>query len=195
MSFIRLWVTGYVNPRRFVEELASKRAPHWGLGAQFLRALLDSLLVYLPLSLMGRVPTTPSFLPVISTEHYFAALIWMTPLVFIAQLLLSSSLIHVVLRLLGRASDFDRLVNLIGMTALVIGAVLIPWDWMWFALGGVDQYFLGLSHLVIDLWAVLLVVLGMKRIFGVPYWLGIILNVLCIAISIAVAMVFMRSPF
>lgn len=195
VSFVRLWATGYVDPRRFVEELASKRAPHWGLGAQLLRALLDSLLVYLPFSLMGRVPATPSYLPIIPTERYFAALVWLAPVVLMAQLLLGAGFIHVVLRLLGRASDFDWLVNLVGMAALVVGAVLVPWDWMWFAIGGVDQYFLGISHLVIDLWALMLIALGMKRALGVPYWLGAALGVLASVVPVAIAMVFMRSPF
>ncbi len=195
MNFVRLWGSGYLSPRRFIDELSDKRAPHWGLGAQCLRALLDSLLVYLPISLMGRVPPTPSFLPVFPTERYFATLVWLTPLVLISQLLLSTAFIHCTLRLLGRTSDFDRLVNLVGMTALVVGAVLVPWDWAWFAIGGVGQYFLGISHLIIDLWAVYLVVLGMKRMLGIPTWLGIALNVLGLAVSLVVAMVFMRSPF
>ncbi|NTU76812.1 MAG: hypothetical protein HGA90_03225, partial [Alphaproteobacteria bacterium] len=60
-----------------------------------------------------------------------------------------------------------------GMGALVVGAFLLVWDWVWFAIGGVDQYFLGYSHLVISLWAVVISVIGLKRIVGVPVWLGV----------------------
>jgi len=195
MSFVRLWLTGYVNPSRFIEELRSKPAPHWGFYGQLLRAVMDSLLVYLPLTLMGRIPPTPSNLSFIPTERYYGALIWLGPPVLIAELLLGVSFIHLVLRLLGRRSDFDKVFNIVGMAALVVGAVLIPWDWAWYAIGGVDQYFLGISHLVIDLWAILLTVLGLKRILGVPVWLGTALNILSISVSLPLAIMFMRSPF
>lgn len=195
MSFVRLWLTGYVNPSRFIEELRSKPAPHWGFYGQLLRAVMDSLLVYLPLTLMGRIPPTPSNLSFIPTERYHGALIWLGPPVLIAELLLGVSFIHLVLRLLGRRSDFDKVFNIVGMAALVVGAVLIPWDWAWYAIGGVDQYFLGISHLVIDLWAILLTVLGLKRILGVPVWLGTALNILSISVSLPLAIMFMRSPF
>jgi hypothetical protein len=58
MSFIRLWFTGYHNPAKMVGELESKPAPYWGFYKQLLRAAFDSLLLHLPLALMGRVPPT-----------------------------------------------------------------------------------------------------------------------------------------
>jgi hypothetical protein len=70
--------------------------------------------------------------------------------------LMSAAIIHIVLRLARRDSDFDALVNIVGMSALVVGAVLIPWGWFWFVCDGVDQIFLGSSHLVISLWAALI---------------------------------------
>jgi hypothetical protein len=195
MSFLRLWLTGYVHPVRFVDELKTKPAPQWGLYAQFLRAIMDSLLIYLPVALLGRIPPTPSFIAAIPTEHYYAALIGLGPVVLIAQLLMSSAFLHVGIRLSGRSGDFDRIMNLVGMAALVVGATLIPWDWLWFAIGGVDQIFLGISHLLISLWAALLTVLGLRRMFHVPVWLGILLSILVIPVSLPFGIMFMRSPF
>jgi hypothetical protein len=60
MNFSQVWLTGYFNPSKMMEELAKKPAPHWGFYGQLCRALLDSLLLYLPLALMGREPSTPS---------------------------------------------------------------------------------------------------------------------------------------
>lgn len=195
MEFLRLWFTGYVNPHKLIDALRFKPAPHWGFYAQLLRTVLDSALIYLPVALMGRIPPTPSNLSFIPTERYYSALIWLGPPVLSLQMLINVSFLHLTLRLMGRRSDFDQILNLVGMAALVVGAFLIPWDWSWFFIGGVDQYFLGISHLVIDLWGVFIIVLGMKRILGVPVWLGVSLNILAIAVSLPVAIMFMRSPF
>jgi len=163
MEFLRVWSTGYTNPARFVERLEGQPAPHWGLYAQLLRALLDSLLLYLPLSLLGRIPPTPSYLPSPPTESYYGALVWLTPLVFTIQWLLGGGVIHLLLRLSGRASDVDQILNLTGMVTLVAGGFLLLWDWIWILAGGMTQHFLGYSHLLIDLWGLVLVVVGLRR--------------------------------
>ena len=194
MSFFRVWFLGYTNPAKMIEALRSKPAPHWGLLAQLVRALLDSFLLYLPLSLMGRVPPTPSHLSFLPTEQYYAALIWLGPIVLIAEQLMQAAVIHVVIRLTGRPSNFDQIVNIVGMSALVVGAFLLVWDWLWLASGGMDQYFLGYSHLVISLWAVLILVIGLRRILGIPVWLGILLSLLAVPVALPFAIMFMRSP-
>jgi hypothetical protein len=195
MGFVRLWFEGYVRPIKFIDALQSKPAPYWGIYGQLLRAGLDSVLVYLPVALMGRVPPTPSYVSIIPTERYYAALIGLGPVVLITELLIGAAFLHVAIRLSGRRSDFDQILNVVGMAALVVGAVLIPWDWMWYGIGGVDQYFLGISHLVISLWGTLLIVLGLRRILGVPVVLAVLLSVLAIPVSLPVAIMFMRCPF
>ncbi len=194
MSFLQVWFTGYYDPVKMIDELRSKPAPQWGFYAQLLRALMDSLLLYLPLALMGRVPPTPSNLSFIPTEQYYWHLIWLSPLVLGAEWLLAPAFTHLVLRLMGRHSDFDQILNINGLATLVVGAILIVWDWVWFTLGGVDQYFLGTSHLVIDLWGVVIGAIGLKRILGVPTWLGALLSFLGIPIALPLAIMFMRSP-
>jgi hypothetical protein len=194
MSFIRLWFLGYTNPVKLVDELRTKPAPHWGLLAQLIRALLDSFLLYLPLSLMGRVPPTPSNLAILPTEHYYASLIWLGPIVLMAEMLMQAVVIHVIIRLTGRQGNFDQVVNIMGMAALVVGAFLLVWDWVWFAIGGMDQYSLGYSHLVFSLWAVVITVIGLKRTLDVPVWLGVLLSLLVMPVALPFAIMFMRSP-
>jgi len=194
MSFVQVWFTGYYNPVRMIEELRSKPAPHWGFYAQLLRAGLDSLLLYLPIALLGRRPPTPSNLSFIPTERYYWHLIWLSPLVLGAQWLLVSAFTHVVVRFTGRPSDFDQILNIFGMATIVVGAFILLWDWVWLALGGVDEYFLGISHLVIDLWAVVIGTIGLKGILAVPAWLGALLIFLGVLISLPFGIMFMRSP-
>ena len=195
MNFVQVWFVGYANPVRLVEELRGKSAPQWGLYASLLRALMDSLLLYLPVFLMGRIPPTPSLLPFIPTEKYYGALIVLTPFVFLAQWLIGGAAVHVCLRLSKRPSDIDQILNIAGMATLVVGAFLGVWDWAWFFLGGMNQYLLGTSHLVIDLWWVVIFVVGLKRILGVPVWLGILLTILAFAADMPLAIMIMRSPF
>jgi len=47
MNYVTLWLTVYINP-----------APQWGFIATLQRGLMDSLLTYLPVYLMGRIPPT-----------------------------------------------------------------------------------------------------------------------------------------
>ena len=194
MNFVRVWLTGYYNPVKMIEQLRSEPAPHWGFYSQFLRAALDSLLVYLPVALMGRIPPTGSNLSFLPTEQYYWHLIWLSPIILGADWLLASAFTHVVLRLAGRQSDFDQILNIGGMAAIVVGAFLLVWDWSWLALGGVDQYFLGISHLAISLWGVVIGAIGLKRILGVPIWLGALLTFLGVPIALPFGIMFMRSP-
>lgn len=68
MNFYQIWLTGYISPAHFSEELREKPAPIWGFWVVMLRAALISLLMYLPLYLNGVVPPTSSYLSFISTE-------------------------------------------------------------------------------------------------------------------------------
>lgn len=101
---------------------------------------------------------------------------------------------HLILRLSKRQSDFDKLLNISGFAALAIGTVLIIWDALWLVVGGMTQYSLGISHLIIDIWAIAITTIALKRILKVPVWLGILLNIIGMAVSMPFAIMFMRSP-
>ena len=101
---------------------------------------------------------------------------------------------HLILRISNRKSDIDQILNISGFVALAIGSVLILWDWIWVLLGGMNQYGLGISHLLIDIWGIAIATVGFKRILGVPIWLGILLNLIGMAVTLPIAIMFMRSP-
>jgi len=193
-NFFRVWLTGYVSPAKLIDGLAGRPAPHWGLYAQLLRALMDAFLLYLPLFLLGRAPPTPSYLSFVATERYYGALVWLAPIVLTAQWLLGGAVIHVALRLSGRPSDLDQILNITGMSTLVVGAFLVLWDWVWIIAGGMDQHGLGYSHLLLDVWAVVITVVGLRKLLRVPVWLGVGVYLLAIASAVPLAIMFMRSP-
>ena len=193
-DFVKVWLTGYVNPTKLIDRLAQRPAPHWGFYAQAVRALMDSLLLYLPLFLRGRAPPTPSYVSFIPTDTYYGTLVWLAPVVLLAQWLLGGSEMHVALRLGGRSSDLDQILNITGMATLVVGAFLVVWDWVWILSGGMNQYWLGYSHLLIDVWGVVIIVVGLKKLFDVPTWLGVAVYILALLFVFPLAVLFMRSP-
>ena len=194
MGFFRVWLAGYYSPAQVVEGLKGAPAPQWGVYAQVFRALLDGLLLYLPLTLMGRQPSTPPYLSIFSAEGYYGTLVWLAPLFLVGQWLMLSALVHVLLRLLRRQSDLDQILNITGMAALIVGAFLVVWDWVWIAAGWHDEVLLGLSHMVLVLWGAAIMVLGLKRILDVPIWLGVVLNVIWMVAGWPLAALVMRSP-
>ncbi len=194
MGFFAAWLAGYSSPRRYLRLLEAAPAPWWGLCATLLRGALDSLLLYLPLALMGREPSTPSALSFVPTSGYYAFSVFFMPVYFLLLWLLLSALVHLILRLSGREGAIDQVLNVTGMAGLVVGAFLVPWDWIWVALGAGGPAALGISHLVASLWAVALTTPAFRRLLGLPVWLALLLNGVWMAAGVPVSMVFARAP-
>ena len=195
MNFIKIWLLGYTNPTKFIAELKKKTAPHWGLFSTLLRGLMDSVLLYLPIAMMGKKPPTPSYLTFISTATYYETLVWLTPVIFLVEWLIGGVIIHICFRMVNQISDIDQILNITGMSGLVVGFLLLVWDWLWYYAGGIDQYILGISHLVIDIWWFVLVVIGINRVMGISKKLVIGASVLSFICVLPIAMLIMRSPF
>jgi len=195
MEFLKLWMTGYQKPAAFAEGLQKYPAPQWGFSALLIRSLLVSLLLYLPLACLGRVPPTPSFLSFLSSETYYATLIFLTPLVFFLEWLLGGSVIHLLLRFHNLPSDIDQILNLTGMAGLVVAAVLLLWDWVWLGLDVGNQYLLGISHLLIDSWYLVLLIVGLKKLFNLPFLLAFYLSMVSFLFTFPLAVLLMRAPY
>jgi hypothetical protein len=194
MDYVQVWFTAYVNPSRFACELEGKPAPAWGFFAAMQRALMDAFLLYLPMALMGRVPPERSYLAFVADERYYGALVLMAPIVLLAEWLLAGATMHLILRLGRFESDMDQILNITGFVALAIGSVLLLWDWIWIGLGGLSQYSLGISHLIIDVWGIGIAAIAFKQILKVPIWLGVLLNAIGVIVALPMAIMFMRSP-
>ncbi|HSV31274.1 MAG TPA: YIP1 family protein [Atribacteraceae bacterium] len=195
MYFLRICLLGCYHPIQFAETLKDKPAPHWGFYAQLLRSMIEALLLYLPAALLRKTPPVPSYLTFIPSENYFAVLVWLTPLIFLAQWLLGAGVAHLFLRMKGIPSDIDQVLNITGMASLVVSVVLVGWDWLWFLVGGTNRYVLVFSHLLIDIWWFVLLVCGLIRLLGVSWRLALIVSFLVFTVAIPLTVVIMRSPF
>ena len=195
MNLFRILFLGYYKPARFIEAIDRAQGPFLGLNAQLLRGILDSTLLYLPVALLGRKPPTAPFLTFFSYDNYYFTLIWLSPIVFLMQWLIGGTVFHTLFRIFNQKSDIDKILNITGMSGLVIAITLIVWDWAWYLIGFSNQYFLGSTHLLIDIWWIALVSFGMKKSLSCPYWLGIPGSIVALLFAMPFAVIIMRSPF
>jgi hypothetical protein len=194
VEFVRAWVAGYGKPAEMVKYLYKRKGPGIGITTTIIRGLLNSLLMYLPLFLLGRQPSYHGYIPFMPNEKYFLFLAIIVPFYFLLQTFILSLIIYLVLKALKKKAALYHLFNIAGMVGLIVGAVLICWDWVWVAMNSTNYVLLGISHLIIDVWAICLTVLAYKKILNISYGLGIALNILWLALGLPMAMLIMRAP-
>jgi hypothetical protein len=192
MSLFQLWRTGLVNPGRAFEELKAKPAPQWGLAVVVFFNVAISLTTLLALYLLGRGPQMESALTFLPTEHYLVAEMFFLPVLRVGLWLLGSVIIHVGIRLAGKPSDVDLILNIGGLAYLVVMPLLLPSDWLLIALNlygiGITQY----THGFVALWSMFLSVVGLRRMLGVGTGLALGLSLLSMVTSIMILAIFAR---
>lgn len=194
MDFLRIWLLGLYRPSKAIDLLAGKPAPHYGLYAMLLRGGLVSLLWYLPAALSGRLPSPLPYLTLVSAKSYFAFLIWIFPLFALGTWLMDGALTHLLLRLGGRRSEIDLILNIGGMGGLVATLPLLVFDWANLLLSlPVPVVLWGLIHLLIDGWYIAFTVTGLRKLLGLPLWLALVLVGINFVVGIPLAALFMRG--
>jgi hypothetical protein len=178
MSFIRIWLLGIVNPSRAFTRLQLKPAPYWGLWAICIRFLITSFTSILFLHLLDRTPFHPSYLTFLPNEQYYSAEIFFLPLFGIACWLLASALVHLILRGMGKESDFDWILNVVGFGLLIPMPVTWLVDWTSIALNIYGRGFTPLIHTVVSLWEIALIAVGLQKMEEARPWVYVMLGVL-----------------
>jgi hypothetical protein len=106
--------------------------------------------------------------------------------------LLGSASVYLVLRLARQTSDFDQILNILGMGMLIPMPVVLVWDWTMIALNRYQMIVMAISHSLFALWGVILYSIGFKRILGLRALVAIGLAVVVAVVYILLAMVFIR---
>jgi hypothetical protein len=193
MTFLRIWFQGLYNPSAAFRRLQPKPAPYWGLWAILLRFGVTSVTSILALRLLNRSPFYPSSLTFLPTEQYYTAQIFFLPLFGLACWLLSSALVHLILRGMGKESDFDWILNVVGFALLIPMPVTWLVDWASIAL---DYYGRGVTpvlHSLISLWEIALVAVGLAKMKEARRRIYILLAVLVkVGVYIPLAALFIR---
>lgn len=192
MNFMQVWLWGLIHPTKSLEALKGAPAPEWGLLAVLIRFIPTALLVTLPLSLLGRQPFTPSSLTFLATGHYYLAQVFFLPVFGVTTWLLMSAFAHVALRLAGKGSNFDQVLNIVGIGMLIPMPVTWVWDISMIALHWYLLPVMAVSHSLIQLWEVSIEALGFARLLRMgrepAIGLALVINVLYIVL----AMIFIR---
>lgn len=192
IGFLRVWILGIFNPARAFDELKGKPAPAWGFAAVAIRFVFTSLTTILALHLLGREPFVSSYLTFLRTEDYYVAEIFFLPLFGLVLWLLGSAIVHVVLRLMGEASDFDQILNVVGMGMLIPMPAVWLWDWTAIAVSWYRTTVMAASHALFALWGAVLYAIGLKKILGLRTPLASGLAAVVMGVYIGLAMIFIR---
>lgn len=192
MNFVQVWLTGLINPARSFEELKGKPAPQWGFWAVLIRFIPTSIIVTLPLYLLGREPFTSSSLTFLTTSNYYMAQLFILPIFGVMIWLLMSALAHVVLRLAGKSSDFDQILNIIGMGMLIPMPVIWTWDITMIALNLYVLPVMAVSHTIFQLWEASIEALGFIKLLRLRVAFAICLALIINVTYIAFANIFIR---
>lgn len=192
-AFFRLWLLGMVKPSAMFDELGGKPAPLWGFWAIMVRFVVTSLTSILALYLLEMQPFVEPYLTFLPADQYYAAEVFFLPLFGLAGWLLSGALVHLILRLTGKQSSIDWILNVIGWGLLVVMPVVWLLDW---GSIGLDVYGGGVTpaiHAVISIWEVVLLGVGLSKKEGVGFWSGCLLGLIVKGgVYIPLAMIFVR---
>jgi len=175
LSFIRLWWAAISKPLKMIEELAKKPAPLSGFLMVLTRFIITSATSLLALYLLHRLPFAPSRLTFLPIEKYYGAEIFFLPVWGIGMWLLMAALVHLLIRLARRTSNYDQILNIIGMGMLTPMPFLWLWDW---AAVGMNIYSVtaqAISHSIAQLWETSIQTIGFKTILGLRLPAAVIL--------------------
>jgi len=132
----------------------------------------------LALRLLDRTPFYPSYLTFLATDQYYTAEILFLPIFGLAGWLLSSALVHLVLRGLGKESDFDWILNVVGFGLLIPMPVTWLVDWTTIALNVYGRGMTPLIHVLISVWEIALISVGLAKMEETRPWIYVLLAVL-----------------
>jgi hypothetical protein len=192
VNFVRIWLSGVIHPTRSLDELKDKPAPQWGLLAVLIRFVTTTLIELFPLYLLGREPFAPSYLTFLSTKSYYQAEIFFLPFFGMALWLLMSGLAYVLLRIAGKGSDMDRILNIVGLGMLIPMPVLWACDMIMIALNIFVLPWSAISHATVQVWEASLEAVGFRRLLRLRILPAIALALVINALYIGLAMIFAR---
>lgn len=167
LNLLQLWWTAVVHPARAFEEVKHKPAPHWAFWVLLVFNVMISLTTNLARVLSGGEVLLPSWLTFLPDDRYLFAELFFLPVARMAIWLLGGAVVHVTLRLMGKASDIDRILQIGGVVYLVVMPYTFLVDWTTLALGVFGFGLIVYIHGIVDLlWSLTLQVIGLKVLLG-----------------------------
>ena len=162
-EFLRTWFVGIHSPKEAFRILAGKPAPLRGLVSILVRFTGTSLTSILLLHLLHFKPFVQPYITLLSPSNYYRAEIFFLPFFGIGAWLLSSALVHMILRISGQENSIDRTMNVIGFSLLVVMPVVWFLDWAGIAFGFYGRSFTIPIHAGVSLWEIMLMGIGFRE--------------------------------
>jgi hypothetical protein len=163
IEFLRVWLVAIACPGRAFHILQEKPAPGWGLSSTLVRFVGTALTSILALRLLNYQPFVPSNLTFLDDSTYYRAEVFFLPVFGLGAWLLSSALVHLILRIFGHESDIDWIMNVVGFSLLVVMPVVWMLDWAGIAFGFYGADVTIPIHAGVSVWEVALMGVGFRR--------------------------------
>ena len=192
MNILSLWFQGTFHPFEAFNALRNKPSPAWGFGLVAGFNLTISCTSLLALYLLGRGVQMESVLTFLPTEKYLPAEMFFLPILRTGLWLYSCALLHLGLRLAHLPSNFDLILNIGGLGYLVVMPPLLLSDWLLIATHQYQIAVTAFTHAGAAAWGFALAVIGLRKLLDAPVWLGVLLNIISTATSIALLSIFAR---
>ena len=193
MNYFQLYVTAVLHPACAFDEIRSRPAPLWAFKVLLVFNLLISATSTLARYLLGQDVLMPSSLTFLPDENYLLAQIFFMPVLRMAQWLLSSAIVHLGIRLAGKPSDMDQILNIAGVIYLVVMPYTFLIDWTAIALNAFNSQVIVVLHGVVDLvWSLALQVIGLRQLLGIETKLALIVAVISSAVGVPLLALFAR---
>ncbi len=189
---LRLWWTGISNPVRMARQLGDIASPGVGFFAVLTRFAVTTLTTGLALYLLDRRPFAPSEFVGLPDDRYYFAQLFFLPLWGFAIWFLMSSVAYLLVRASRKQSDFDRVLNIVGMGMLVPMPILWLWDWAAIAFGLYKVTTMAITHTVAQIWEASVEAIGFARILRLKFTAAVAISAVINIIYIALAMHFIR---
>ncbi|MGD2157844.1 MAG: hypothetical protein PVG32_13300 [Anaerolineales bacterium] len=192
-EFLRVWFLAITKPKKAFSILEERPAPMWGLKAILVRFIGTSLTSILALYLIDFRPFVASYLKILNEENYYLAEIFFLPFFGLGAWLLSSALVHLILRISKQESSIDWIMNVIGISLLVVMPFVWILDWTGIVFGFYGATFTIPIHASISFWEVGLMAVGFKRMEKMNWISAIFLGLIVKAgVYIPLAAIFVR---
>lgn len=192
MGFVKTWFTCYFRPDIAFSQLKGRKGFYWGLWGILITWGMRDLLYLVPHYLMGSQPFEPSYLTFLSTENYYSVWIYLQPVMGLMLWLLNSAMIYFVFRLLKKEIDFDNVLNITGLSAVVISLPLLLADWIIYFADLRTLTAMAVLHTLFTLWSMILQIIAYKKLFGIRVWVSSIILILLFPFIIVIPAIFSR---
>lgn len=193
MNYFQLYLAGVFHPARAFDEIRTRPAPWWAFKVLLFFNLMISATSTLARYLLGQKVLMPSSLTFLPDENYLLAQIFFLPVMRMEVWLLGAAFTHLCIRLAGKPSNMDLILNMAGVGYLVIMPYTFLVDWTAIALGAYGSGVIILLHGMVDLvWSLVLGVIGLRRLLGLETQLALIVSIIGAFVVIPIQALFAR---